>query len=534
MKKLQLMDCTLRDGGYLNDWEFGHDNIVSIFERLVDSGVELIEIGFINDKREYDIDRSIFPDTASIARTFNGLDRKNALVFGMIDYGTCDISRIQPCAESWLDGIRVIFKEHLREPAIRYVKQLKDLGYLVTAQLVSVTSYTEETMMDLVRLANEVKPYAVSMVDTYGLMHQNNIAFYYEILEKYLDKDIAIGYHGHNNFQMGYANCIEMLSFSQKTDRPLLVDGTLYGMGKSAGNAPLELIAMHMNDKYGKKYDISQMLEAIDANIKHFNHQPVWGYNMFYYIAALYECHPNYVEFLMNTRSFSVKQIGEMLSRLQGEKKLLFDKEYIRQIYRDYLAHDINDESDLEELKNLLSGKKLLLLGPGTSMIKEADKIKAFIKNEKPVVMSINYVPNDIQIDYLFLSNSKRYVQLATQICRSDYKIVATSNVTSTGKSFEYRINVTKLLDKNALFMDNSLMMCIKMLIRMGIPNVVLAGFDGYSQSESNYFENSKEYKYAQKQAEYLNLYISTFLTASAERIHVEFLTKTRYLFIES
>ena len=67
MKEARLLDCTLRDGGYLNDWKFGHDNIISIFERLVDAGVEFIEIGFINEKRQYDPDRSIFPDTAPTA-----------------------------------------------------------------------------------------------------------------------------------------------------------------------------------------------------------------------------------------------------------------------------------------------------------------------------------------------------------------------------------------------------------------------------------------------------------------------------------
>lgn len=89
--------------------------------------------------------------------------------------------------------------------------------------------------MDLIRLANEVKPYAVSMVDTYGLMHQNNLKHYFDLLDQYLLPEIGLGYHAHNNFQMGYANCITMMS--QVTDRLLLVDGTIYGMGKSAGNA---------------------------------------------------------------------------------------------------------------------------------------------------------------------------------------------------------------------------------------------------------------------------------------------------------
>ena len=267
-KQVKLLDCTLRDGGYVNDWAFGHDNLVSIFERLADSGVDIIEVGFLDDRRPFDLNRSIMPDTESVEKIFGMLDRKNSMVVGMIDYGTCDISNIQPCSESYLDGIRVIFKKHLRKQALEYCAQIKALGYKVFAQLVSVTSYSDKEMLDLIRLANEVEPYAVSMVDTYGLMHQNNLSHYFDILDANLKPGINLGYHAHNNFQMGYANCIAMLA--KNTDREILVDGSLYGMGKSAGNAPIELIAMHMNHVYGKQYKISQMLEAIDANVLQF------------------------------------------------------------------------------------------------------------------------------------------------------------------------------------------------------------------------------------------------------------------------
>jgi len=274
MGEIKLLDCTLRDGGYVNDWKFGHNNMVSIFERLVDANVDYIEIGFLDERRPFDINRSIMPDTDCVQKIFGNLDRKNSLIVGMIDYGTCSLAHIKPCEESYLDAIRVIFKKHLRNEAMSFCAELKKLGYKVFAQLVSVTSYTDDEMMDLIRLANEVKPYAVSMVDTYGLMHQNNLKHYFDLLDQYLLPEIGLGYHAHNNFQMGYANCITMMS--QVTDRLLLVDGTIYGMGKSAGNAPIELIAMYMNSNLGKNYDISQFLEAIDANITSF-YTPAMG-----------------------------------------------------------------------------------------------------------------------------------------------------------------------------------------------------------------------------------------------------------------
>ena len=105
MGKIQLLDCTLRDGGYLNDWAFGHNNIVTIFERLVSAGLDIVEIGFLDDRRTYDWSRSILPDTASVAKTYGTLDRKNSMIVGMIDYGTCSIEHVQPAEDCYLDGI---------------------------------------------------------------------------------------------------------------------------------------------------------------------------------------------------------------------------------------------------------------------------------------------------------------------------------------------------------------------------------------------------------------------------------------------
>ena len=527
-KQVKLLDCTLRDGGYINDWAFGHDNLVSIFERLADSGVDVIEVGFLDDRRPFDLNRSIMPDTQSVQKIYGMLDRKRSMVVGMIDYGTCDITNIQPCSESYLDGIRVIFKKHLRKEALAYCAQIKSLGYKVFAQLVSVTSYTDEEMLDLIRLANEVEPYAVSMVDTYGLMHQNNLVHYFDILDANLKPMINLGYHAHNNFQMGYANCIAMLA--KETNREVLVDGSLYGMGKSAGNAPIELIAMHMNHVYGKQYNISQMLEAIDANVLQFYTPATWGYNMFYYIAAFNDCHPSYVQYLMGKRTLSVKSINDILSTLEGDKKLLYDKNYIEERYQKYQKVEVNDEQALRDLSQVLKGRKVLLIGPGKSVVTQADKIRAYHSEHDITAISINYIPECTDVDYVFISNAKRYVQLASRLLNGEYKIIATSNITAASSGeFSFVLNYGNLIDPDTEIIDNSLVMVLKTLTKTGVKDVVLAGFDGYSSSESNYYHISMEYDFIKDKAEYLNEYTKAQVSAFRQAIRITFLTDSLY-----
>lgn len=530
MSRISLLDCTLRDGGYVNDWKFGHNNIVSIFERLVASRVEFIEVGFIDQAREYDSDRAIFPDMKSVNRTYANLDKGEAMTCAMIDYGHADLDKICPANESCIDAIRVIFKKAIREQAMAYVAELKKLGYKVFAQLVSITSYEDDELMDLIRIANEVKPFAVSMVDTYGLCHSDTLMHYMEILDKNLDPEIQLGYHAHNNFQLGYANCIEMLSY--KTERPVLVDGTIYGMGKSAGNCPLELIAMYLNGRHGKNYDIYQVLEAADANVMSFYETSPWGYNLFFYIAASNDCHPSYVSFLMNKRTLSIKSINEILKKLEGEKKLLYDAALIEKLYSDYQEKEVNDEADLAKLKEEFMDKDILIFGPGTSVKEQADKISDYIMSNNPTVISINYIPETIKPDFCFVTNAKRFVQLASSLAKNadTFKVIATSNVTNSTYKFDYTLRYSNLLDFNAQFIDNSFLMLLKVMVKLGVKSVSCAGFDGYAtDNRPNYFNPDMDYNFASFDAAGLNRYVIDELKRMSSDIKVNFVTDSYY-----
>ena len=145
------------------------------------------------------------------------------------------------------------------------------------------------------------------------------------------------------------------------------------------------------------------------------------------------------------------------------------------------------------------------------------------------MILSINYIPEYVDPDYIFLSNSKRYVQLATVLSQKNCPIIATSNVTCTNGEFDYILNVSPLLDLNEEIIDNSLIMLLKALIRIGIGQVVLAGFDGYSRDKVNYINENMEYEFSKRMADYLNQYTIRFLKENKENIQVTFLTQSRY-----
>lgn len=529
---IKLLDCTLRDGGYNNDWKFGHNTLVNLFERITSAGLDCIEIGFLDQRRSFDMDRSIMPDTASVEKIYGGLNRKNTMVVAMVDYGTCDIEHIQPCSESFIDGIRVIFKMHLMHEALAYCKQLKDLGYKVFTQAVSFTTYSDEKIKELIGLVNEVKPYAVSVVDTYGLMFKSNIFHYYEMIDKYLNPEIAMGYHAHNNFQLAFSNCIELANLHADKPRTLLLDGSIYGMGKGCGNAPTELLAMYLNGQFDTRYDLSQILEGIDVSVYNLYKQYHWGYSLKGFIASSNDCHPNYVSYLLDKKTLSVKSINEILKSLGGERKLLYDKAYIEQLYLDYQKHECDDAQAYVALKEQLRGREILILGPGSTITTEQEIITNYISKYHPIIISVNYLPEYWKSNFLFITNSKRYVQQASSIngLGNKIQIIATSNVTKSEGTFDYLMDYEALIDPTAIFPDNSFIMLLKILVKADISSVALAGFDGYSSDrETNYYSSKMEYDFAKQKGDEINAYVNRVLKTMRDKLSLDFITPTVY-----
>ena len=507
-KDIKLLDCTLRDGGYLNDWEFGKSNIINIFERLVSAGVDIIETGFIDARRQYDENRTIFPDTGSIGMTFGKLDKGSSMIVGMIDYGTCPIENVMPAKDCFLDGIRVIFKKHKMHEAIDFCRQVKDKGYKVFAQAVSITSYDDDELAELIGLVNDLGPYAFSLVDTYGLLHKGQLRHYFDHACSQLRSDIGIGYHAHNNFQLAYANCIELID-DPPVDRMLIVDGSLYGMGKSAGNTPTELLVMHMNGYHGTSYHNSQILEAIEVTMLEMSRKMRWGYSFKFFLAASHDCHPNYVNYLMDTGKLSVKSISEILGSLDEEKRLLYDADYIREKYFEYQKKHFGDLDAIRVLTSELRGADVLLMGPGKNIYAQRDRVLAYLADKKCVTISINFIPEDYDVDYVFMSNAKRYVQLCSALNeqKEKSKLIATSNITRTLGEFDYTLSYSDLLDEEALMPDNPLIMLLGLLAKAGVSSIGLAGFDGYREtSVSNYVNPNMEYSYSSQEADNINI----------------------------
>lgn len=530
-KKVSLLDCTLRDGGYVNDWEFGHGTITGVYKRLEAAGVDYIEVGFLDDRRPFDINRTIMPNTDAINKVFSNVKKGHAIPIAMIDYGTCSLDSIGPAESTFIDGIRVIFKKEKIEQALPFCKAIKDKGYKLFIQAISITAYSDLEMLQYVEKINEIKPYAFSIVDTYGLLDNKGMTRYFHLIDDNLDPEIVMGYHDHNNFQLAYSNTMRFLSMD--TERQLVADSSVYGMGKSAGNCATELLAMHLNDYYHKNYDLNEIMEIVDTFMMPIWQKIYWGYKYEFYIAAMQRVHPNYVNYLLKKKTLSVSSVNEILSSIPEEKKLFYDQKFIDQLYLDYQGNTINDERVFDSsLVQMLCNRNVLLLGPGSSIISNAENIKKTITKNNSFVVSVNFYPREFCVDCVFMSNNKRYAFLADYL-GEDEKIsaqfVATSNVHVVDLKPDYILNFESLLIPQLDNTDNALILLLSFLVKAGVKTVSLAGFDGYKVNENNYYRRGYEVGIDNAENASRNTQIAKSLKYFMDKIQLSFVTPTLY-----
>ena len=518
MSKVKLLDCTLRDGGYINDWNFGAKGISAIIKKLEKTGIEMIEVGFLKGE-VYNPDKTLFPDIHSIEKVLVN-KKKDVLYVAMMDMNApVALERITPFDGKSVDGIRVIFKKNKISEAYEMCKQVKRLGYKTFVNFVSTDAYTDKEFIEGIELFNSINPDGVTIVDTFGLLKRKNFRRLVAIADNNLNEDTMLCYHAHNNLQQAFGNAEVMVEMNLKRD--IAVDACVFGMGRGAGNLNLELFAEYMNDNYDANYQISPMLEIMDEYLSEFYKTKFWGYSLPLYLSASYGCHPNYAIYFAEKNTLSEKAMSELLRGIGDEDRYVFHKDKAEQYYKEYMETNINDSKTLESLAKRFRGREVLLLAPGSSLKEYKNKIEACIKSET-VVMSVNFFDENFPIHYTFFGNNRRYNQ-SVDDCGS--QVIATSNVKTLAKT-KYVVNFSGLTGTSRETFDNSGLMALRLLLKLGVKSVQIAGMDGGDKRQ--YYKNGFEAYNSKGDFEKDNL-VAAELGQIGRELPIEFITPTKY-----
>ena len=535
MKNIKILDCTLRDGGRIIDCKFPDCEIRDISYHLAAANIDIVEIGFLRDchNTNYNGNTTFFTDVDQI-RPF--VDRsRNTKYVAFIDYGMYDWDSLKPYDGTSIDGLRIGFTrknfETDREQIIQCLQSVKEKGYMLFVQGVNSLGYTDRELLEVVDLVNEIQPTGFGIVDTYGAMYMDDVDRLYTLVDHNLDENIAIDFHSHNNYQLSFAFAQEIIRLSNGK-REVIIDCTLNGMGKVAGNLNTELIVDYLVRKRNYDYDFDGVLDIIDNHIYKYQLEHKWGYSIPALMGGIYKSHPNNIIYLTEKFRLATKDVKYIISMIDPQLRMRYDYDNIQRLYQEYNNVKVDDKEALTLLKKRLLDKNILLLMPGSSIADNKDSIIQEIENKDLTVIMVNFIDEDYlkYKCFVFWGSNKRYDKYKD--LRKKVQSIITSNVKSDNLS-DIIVNYDSYVDRTEEYSDNTTLMLLRILQRIGIISYFIAGFDGFSE-QGSYFKSNifDEERFRPKYDEInkaITRHLKNFIDSIGETKGIKFITPSIY-----
>lgn len=526
MNHAKMLDCTLRDGAYLVDKTFGNNTIKGIIKGLLEAEIDFIEIGFFQDEG-FGEGKTVFKNSED-AKRFVPKNKKNSLFTVLADYSRYSIDNLDACDGTSIDAVRACFFRHERHDVIEFCRHINEMGYKLFVQPVDILGYSDSELLELIDDVNKLEPYCVSIVDTFGSMYEDDLQRIFSIINHNLNANSMIGFHSHNNMQMSSALSQAFLQMAHGK-RKVIVDTTLCGMGRGAGNTPTELIVQYMNAKLGYHYDIDTILDLIDNYMNQIKSKCSWGYSVPYFIAGCYGAHVNNISYLTQKNSIQSKGIRYVLNNMGEEARKRYDYGMLEKIYSNYIKTDYDDAEDISAMKRFFCDRNVVIIAPGITASTCSDQICKSIREKNALVISINFVPGKIPVDYIYFSNISRYQYWSNSDILIGKKLILASNI---GVKGDFVVNFAKLIKYGWVHADNSTLMLLRLLDMLPVSAVGIAGFDGLMPM-GNYADPEMEISEAQIHAREINKEIqemlNDFISTRKSNYPLDFLTESRF-----
>lgn len=288
-KELKVLDCTIRDGGLINDYQFTEEFVKAVYAAVCDSGVDIIELGKkLVESDEYPRSKFgpwNFSDDELLKRVIGSYKgNKRPQVAVMFDIGRIDLEGLKDKKDSPVDMIRTACYVAQIDKALDVVKRTKDKGYSTSLNIMAVSAAIETELNEALEDVSKTPEVdCLYLVDTYGAFYSEQITYYLDLYKKYVPIE-KLGFHGHNNIQLAYANTQQCI-----IEGVNMLDATINGMGRGAGNCPLELLLGFLQNP---KFDVRPIYKVIQEHFVPLRNVMEWGFNDIYGISGLLNQHP--------------------------------------------------------------------------------------------------------------------------------------------------------------------------------------------------------------------------------------------------
>ncbi len=505
IRNVKITDCTLRDGGHLNKWTFDKDFASRVVWALSETNINAIEVGYVSKKESFPPDTGIwrFCEEKDVRSIVPAEIQSKIAVMG--DIGKVGIEQFIPKDESVIDIVRLAFYPGQSREAIELGHEVLDLGYEVYLNCMGTVCYDEDGLKKLMRELFESKISNIVLADSFGSLMPRQIYNLVQLFKKATGKNI--GYHAHNNLEMAFANTMAAIEAGAAS-----VDATIYGIGRGAGNLPIEVLLAHLLHFEGIHTNIIPLLEIIESDFVPLRKELKWGYNLHYMISGLLKCHPNYASTLLDGYKMDMPSVWANLVEVSREKPIKFDKKLLEEViergkfsnekkldprmkYSKIRVENIDFKAP--EYQKRHGGKDFLVLGNGPSLKTDIEKIRRIVKEKELIVLGANYVHGLIEPDYHAFNNINRFLRYGKFVGENS-KLLIGSYISDqivhsiTDKRYErlpYVNTSNEFGIENGVIQSNCGTISILLIasaIIMGARRIYVAGLDGYKQMNGN------------------------------------------------
>ncbi|WP_438347306.1 aldolase catalytic domain-containing protein [Paenibacillus sp. FA6] len=295
LNQSKIVDCTIRDGGLVNNWDFSVEFVQKLYAGLNEAGVDYMEIGYKNSPKllkgaeqagpwrflDDDFLRKVIPQ--------KGTTKLSALV----DIGRVDENDIPDRSESMIDLIRVACYVKDVDKALQLVQTFHDRGYETTINIMALSNVMEHELIEAFAMIKESVVDVVYVVDSYGSLDHKDIKFLVEKFQTHLPNK-RLGIHAHNNLQLAFSNTLLASEYGVE-----MLDASVYGMGRAAGNCPTELLVSQLKNT---QYKLRPVLDVIEQLMIPLREKEEWGYIIPYMITGSLDEHPRSAMALRSTK----------------------------------------------------------------------------------------------------------------------------------------------------------------------------------------------------------------------------------------
>lgn len=321
----QISDCTIRDGGYLTNKVFPKDFVRGVINGLVKAGIDYVETGFLQIKNNGE---PIVYSNSEGVRQYIPEDRGRTEFVGFCDNSRYSIDYLDQCDHKSFESLRISFAKHERKEALQFCRKAKEKGYHVFVQPMDAPGYDMQERAEMISEVNDFMPEAFAIVDTFGIMNLHDLRAIFKQVDALLDKRIKVGLHSHNNLNLSCALVEDLVSMAAETERSVAVDGSLFGMGRGAGNANTEAIVNLLNKHYGTHYDLPVLLDTIEKYIIPLRESVHWGYDMPMFICGAECSHVDNIYHLQSKGIHTLREIFDIVGLLDVDKRKRYGSGY--------------------------------------------------------------------------------------------------------------------------------------------------------------------------------------------------------------